>query len=257
MLEVLEVSCRKNDGWLGTLSVGPLRYGTIDGHAITVADFVERCRGKRVLVFAHGYHNREAQADKTIATVAAQMERTSLPYDVVVLFSWAGGLTYAGFGLAVARTKTCGASLSDMLRLLAAVTTETDLCSHSLGAGVVAEALLVMKTIGAGMLRQLGAWIVLAGAIPNNSLSKDGRFDADMLGIPKILVLYSGRDSVLKTAYRYGSFFKTALGLTGPVGWRGMSISQIDVTQSVGSHSEAYSAPAVYSYWAAFKSGLL
>lgn len=284
MLEVLEISCRKNDGWLGELSVGPLRFSTA-GAVITVADFLERCRGKRVLVFAHGYHNKEAQADKTIATVESLVEAAELPYDVLVLFSWSGGLTYAGFGLAVARTKTCGSSLSDALRLIDGVNAHVDLCSHSLGAGVVAEALLLLECYtcrgqgwmmhqdgeqcpactpkdgsqlgGTGML-ELGNWIILAGAIPDNSLGDRERFDVAKLGVSRVLVIWSRRDEVLRTAYRIGSFFKTAIGMSGPAGeWDSHRITSINATQWVGGHSEAYSAPEVYHYWNSFKAGII
>lgn len=284
MLEVLEISCRKNDGWLGELSVGPLRFSSA-GALITVADFLARCRGKRVLVFAHGYHNKEAQADKTIATVQALVEADELPYDVLVLFSWAGGLTYAGFGLAVARTKTCGGSLSDAVRLIHGVNAHVDLCSHSLGAGVVSEALLQLVCYtcrgqgwmmhqdgeqcpactpvdgrqlgGTGML-PLGDWIILAGAIPADSLSDRERFDVHGLGVSRVLVIRSQRDNVLRTAYRIGSFFKTAIGLAGPAGeWDRHRITSIDGTKFIGGHSEAYSAPEVYHFWNAFKAGII
>lgn len=251
MLEVLEVSCRKNDGILGDLRVAELRFSS-KGQPLTRGQFAEAIAGKRVLNFAHGYHNSEANADKTIATVAQRVDQANLGYDVLVLFSWAGGLTYAGFGMAVARTKACGLKLRELLELEALNGCRIDCASHSLGAGVVVHAL---ASPGSAPTEK---WIALAAAIPDGCLGHGQDYDVAKLSVRTIFVPFSERDSVLHVAYPLGSFGKKAMGLKGPVKDAGLGlmypvgVTAIDVTKFVGSHSEAYQAPEVYQYWSAW-----
>lgn len=251
MLEVLEVSCRKNDGVLGDLRVGELRFTDGKGLPLTREQFAAMIAGKRVLNFSHGYHNSEANADKTIATVAQRVDQAQLGYDVLVLFSWSGGLTYAGFGMAVARTKSCGLKLRELLELEALNGARIDCASHSLGAGVVVHALASPGSA------HVDRWIALAAAIPEDCLNEGKEYDVHKLSVRTVFVPFSERDSVLKCAYPLGSFGNKAMGLKGPKhDSSGMllpvGVTAIDVTKFVGSHSEAYQAPEVYQYWSAW-----
>ena len=130
--------------------------------------------------------------------------------------------------------------------------TSIDVVSHSLGAGVVAEAL----NNSAVLLAE--RWIALSAAIPNDSLSEDGKYDARHMGVVQILVPFSEKDQVLNFAYRVGSFFHTALGRTGPKGTFDVRyVKPLDVKQWVEDHHAGFAAPQVYDFWHAFTSGLI
>jgi hypothetical protein len=243
-MKTFEVSCRKGDGWTGSLRVGDLRFfNGFGGQPITAADFLAQIAGQRVVNFAHGYHNKESQADDAARTVASKIEQAALGYDAMVLFSWAGGLTYAGFGMAVARTKACGAKLADLIALEVGAGARVDCVSHSLGAEVAAQALLAPGSA-------VGRWVALAPAIPDDSLACGGKFLAESLGVREILVSYSERDEVLQWAYPIGSGFKAALGLHGPsVSTLSAKVTGRNASQYVRGHSEAYWRSEVYECW--------
>jgi|GEM_PF-6713484 len=247
-MQIFEVSCRKNDGWLGSLFVGELRFSSLAGRPIDRQEFLDQIAGKRVLNAAHGYHNKESQADHFAETVAARIEEAQLGYDALVLFSWSGGLTYAGFGMAVARTKACGRRLADLIALEGGAGAHVDCVSHSLGAEVSTYALQKSRSVG--------RWIALAAAISDTSLGPGQQFDANGLGVGRVLVTHSERDEVLQWAYPIGSGLKAALGLHGPrIGQSAAKVSARNVSEFVSSHSEAYSAPRVYEIWAQWMKG--
>lgn len=223
-MELILVSCRRNDSGLFVGELQPFvlakladqhkdllasapytvtRYGTT--YSLDLATLYTYLTGKRIAILIHGYHTDFDGALKAYESLQANMDGKQLPYDVVLGFLWPGGITAAGFDLAVARTGHASTKLQELIMALGPTVKSIDVETHSLGAEVALDALVNMRWV-----RNL---ILTAPAVPNFCL--DTTYKVVQQNVQQVYVLHSANDSVLKWAFRLATF-KKALGLAGP-----------------------------------------
>lgn len=239
-MELIMVSCRKNDSGLFVGELQPFvlakdadshkdllaletytvtRRGTT--YSVTLAALYKQLQGKRIAILIHGYHTDFDGALKAYQSIVDNMSIKQLPYDVVIGFMWPGGITAAGFDLAIARTSHASDKLLELVSAVHPTCRYIDVETHSLGAEVALDALV--KTCS---VRNL---ILTAPAVPVNCLATNYREILD--AVSQVYVLRSEGDGVLKWAFKIATF-KTALGLTGPEGLRPFQLADRRVSST-------------------------
>lgn len=224
-MELILVSCRRNDSGIFVGELQPFvlakladqhkdllasapytvtRFGTT--YSLDLATLYTYLSGKRIGILIHGYHTDFDGALKAYEALHTNMEAKSLPYDVVLGFLWPGGITAAGFDLAVARTSHASTKLQELLMAVGPTSKLIDIETHSLGAEVALDALVNLRWV-----RNL---ILTAPAVPHDCLAT--HYKEVLNNVVHAYVLHSVNDNVLKWAYRLATF-KEALGRNGPI----------------------------------------
>lgn len=160
---------------------------------------------------------------------------TTIPgarYDCLIGYLWPSGLTAGPIGwiTAKAQVREAAKRLRTLLGWLNTINVPVTISAHSLGCAVALRAL-------EGNTDSSVQKVILAGAaVPYDELRSQG--DGFGYGAGRVKVAYSGRDRVLKYAYRALHPFTPALGSRGlkPGEQYAANIEAFDLTSSVFEH---------------------
>lgn len=214
---MLFVSTRKDLG--NEDRMGPTTYWDIEVQdhlesnrtKLDADTFLERIRGKSILILIHGYNNEFEDIVRAYDMIQSKVrENLGEWYDEVVGFTWPGGDSPLDWYEPKRRAGVVAPRLAQLISLASSEIEHIDLMSHSLGARVALGALNIAKP---GSVR---ANFLTAAAVDNEVIEIGEKYYyAVKSGATESIVFHSKRDGVLKSAYRIAEW-DNPLGLFGP-----------------------------------------
>jgi len=250
------VSCRKHfdsNQLFGDLHLR--RYADLSNtqqfEEITEGTLADEVTDRHVLVLVHGYRNPLKNVAAAYKKLESELRTRGLigpgNYDLAIGFLWPGFATHIGFFAAVPWANRSASYFRSLMQLLNSNAHTVDIQTHSLGARVALQALNFEHEAFADNL------MLTAPAVDNECLEPKQEFNNALASCRRCLVYHSGRDSVLKIAYRIGSIDK-ALGYKGPehpaiIETECPEVFVVDCTAVVNSHGGYRAASEVYDQW--------
>ncbi len=210
--------------------------------------FLERIRGKRVLLLVHGYNNDEDDVCRAYGLIAQRVgAELAGAYDVVVGYTWPGGDLRVSYPAARHRAKACAPRLAARLGRVAAVASAVDLLCHSLGNFL---ALRALATMASGKARFRFAWMT-AAAVHDEALEPGEPFAAVPALFQGFCIYHSRRDRVLRLAFPLAEGDR-ALGLCGPENPEAVlhlpTVQVVNCKRVVGDHGAYKRCPELYAH---------
>jgi len=187
---------------------------------ITKKALKKRIKGKRILVFVHGYNPDFLDVLASYSTLHQNIvqhwstQSAKQPYDEFIGYTWHAG----GENFSYPEAKKLAAIASERLKVLLKETLKkadtVDVMTHSLGARVLLNALSSGKKESRPKIRN---HFCIAAAVSNTCFERGKRLRKATQQADATWVFHSTNDSSLQFNYLLAKY-NTAMGLTGPTG---------------------------------------
>jgi hypothetical protein len=183
----------------------------------------EMVRGRHVVLMVHGYNSSFRKVCDAYSRIIGFHREFSLAGEVFAGYLWPGGDKFFHYWSVRRRSAAVSKRLSVLLGMLEEEASRVDVVAHSLGCLVVFEAMRRLGSPGFGYLH------MMAAAVRNHMLSGGEGFSRAVSASRGTVVFKSRNDMVLSHGFPIGESGSEALGFSGPVPEKTVSINTLTV----------------------------
>ncbi len=216
-----------------------------------LAAIQEACAQKRVLLLVHGYNNEFEDVLRAYRIIREKQQQfLSRKYDLVLGYTWPGGIDALDYRQAKRRAGIVGPRLGVVLLKLTSGQKKIktlDVMTHSMGARVGFRALESLDRA-----KTVRNFFLMASAVDNESIEPDQEYFASNRLARNSFVFHSRHDVVLR--FGFPAFeFDAALGLQGPENPAAViedppQTYVVNCKERIRAHGEYKSEDAIYEF---------